>query len=140
MKTIFTIIFLILNFNQSSAYTFWTAMNPWQVCKKNKIIKMNMMVNTGAGGVLEMHRLDREFISCQEVDGKIVLEMSLYHKSNNDMEAGYNIRRGLHLPLGFCSKTPDIIKFNYQTDPEITRNGKFRGPRTLYVDKKCSKL
>ena len=97
------------------------------------------MVNSGAD-FFESHRIERNFVSCEEIDGKVVLAMNLYHKSANNMEAGMMLKRKLWLPLGLCSRRPDVIKFNEFPDPEILKNGKFSGPRTLEVQNHCKDL
>jgi hypothetical protein len=120
------------------AYTRWTAINPWEVCHERGGLKILTMVNTGAG-FLEFHRFDREFVSCEEVNGQMVLQMNLYHKSANDMEAGFVIKRKLFLPHGFCSRKPDVVRFNDHPNEEIVANGKFSGPKTLAVQDRCRK-
>lgn len=136
MKTL--IISLFLTLSSAHAYTSWTAMNPWEVCKNKGGIKLQLMVNSGAG-FMEFHRFDKDFVSCREENGKMILDMNLYHKSANNMEAGMMMSKRLRLPLGFCDKRPEVIRFNYHADPAIVKNGKFSGPRTVDVKPACSK-
>jgi hypothetical protein len=94
----------------SFGYTTWKKINPHEVCSTKIGLKFMAMVNTGGG--FENHRFDREFISCEEKDGKVILKMNLFHKSNNNMEAAMYLKRRLKLPLSFCQKKPDLIEFN----------------------------
>jgi hypothetical protein len=121
------------------AYTKWVAINPQEVCIEKGRLKFLVMVNTGAGGLFEGHRFDRDFVRCEEIDGKIILEMSLYHRSRNDMEAGTMMKRGLMIPAYLCDRRPEMIRFNFEASEENLQNGKFRGPRQLLVKEKCSK-
>ncbi len=131
------LLLAVLFSSATHAYTFWTAQNPWEVCHFKGGLRMKMMVNSGAD-IFEFHRFDRDFVSCREEEGRVVLDMNLYHKSANNMEAGMMIVKRLRLPLGFCEKKPDVIRFNFSVDPSIVKNGKFSGPRTLEVNAKCS--
>lgn len=124
MKQLFILISIFVSL-QSMAYTKWVAINPQEVCIEKGRLKFLVMVNTGAGGLFEGHRFDRDFVRCEEIDGKIILEMSLYHRSRNDME--------------LCDRRPEMIRFNFEASEEILQNGKFRGPRQLLVKEKCSK-
>ncbi len=137
-KLLLTVALLMSTIGSSSvhAYTRWTVINPRDVCHERGGLKIQTMVNTGAG-FLEFHRFDREFVSCEEVNGQIVLSMNLYHKSANDMEAGFVVKRKLFLPVGFCSRKPDVVRFNDHPNEEIVANGKFRGPKTLTVQDQC---
>lgn len=130
------LISLLLTLSTAHAYTFWTATEPWEVCKAKGGIKLQLMVNSGAG-FLELHRFDRDFVSCREENGKMILDMNLYHKSANNMEAGMMMTKRLRLPPFFCDRKPEVIRFNYHADTEILKNGKFSGPRTLVVQNQC---
>ena len=124
MKQLLILSTLFLSL-QSMAYTKWVAINPHEVCEEKGRIKFQVTVNTGYGSLLEGHLFDRDFIRCEEVDGKMVLKMSLYHKSNNDMEAGMLIKRGLRIPFYMCDRRPEVIRFNYEANDNTLQNGKF---------------
>lgn len=135
MKNLLALLLLLLA-TKAMAYTRWTVINPSEVCFENEKLVMKTMVNTAAG--FELHYFDREFMDCQVIDGKIVLDMNLYHRSGNNMEAGMIVKRKLNLPRRFCEGSPDLIRFNTNPDEVVRRNGKFRGPRELKVKSKCS--
>ena len=137
MKHLLILLSLFVSL-ESMAYTKWVAINPQEVCIEHGRLKFLVMVNTGAGGFFEGHHFDRDFFRCEKIDGKNVLEMSLYHRSRNNMEAGMLMKRDLKIPAFLCDRRPEVIRFNYEANDHILQNGKFRGPRQLIVKEKCS--
>ncbi len=142
-KTLLFTLISALNFSSAQsayAYPYWVVIAPFEVCGSDGVYQFQTMVNTGAG-FMEFHRFRREFISCSIEDGKVIVDMNLYHRSNNSIEAGMVLKRGIALPEELCGDLqPQFIRFNSNPNPKVLANGKSRGQlRMLEIKTQCSK-
>ncbi len=118
MKTtylsVMTLIFLLSA--HANASSFWNRVNPREVCWKNQSLRFTAEV----GGESGPHTYSREFVSCEEVQGKIVLKMNLKVKNRNGLQSSMLEQRRMKIPHLFCPGYPDQVEFNQSALVQVT--------------------